>query len=107
MIASETDGLNWLQDWYASHCDGEREHQHGIKIATLDNPGWSLVIDLYETELETRPFAKVEHNLASASSWWACQVEQRKFVAHCGTRDLRAVIAIFRDWATEGVEHHG
>lgn len=48
------------QDRYLSQCNGDWEHQCGLKIRTLDNPGWSIEIDLAETELETRSFDAVE-----------------------------------------------
>ncbi|MFE4959105.1 Imm53 family immunity protein [Streptomyces sp. NPDC056653] len=31
--------LDWLQNRYAQQCDGDWEHEWGVKIATLDNPG--------------------------------------------------------------------
>ena len=43
--------LEWLQDWYLKQCDGGWEHEYGIKIETLDNPGWKVIIDLAYTEL--------------------------------------------------------
>ena len=43
--------INWLENWYSSQCDGSWEHFYGIKIETLDNPGWAVEIDLCETEL--------------------------------------------------------
>jgi len=33
------DLLKWLQDWYAARCYGDWEHEFGINIRTLDNPG--------------------------------------------------------------------
>ncbi|MEV8403368.1 Imm53 family immunity protein [Streptomyces niveus] len=43
--------LDWLRNWYAQQCDGEWEHERGVRIATLDNPGWTVSIDLEESEL--------------------------------------------------------
>jgi hypothetical protein len=31
--------LPWLQGWYATQCDGDWEHEYGVSIETLDNPG--------------------------------------------------------------------
>jgi hypothetical protein len=42
--------LERLQTWYSSHCDGEWEHDFGVQIGTLHNPGWTLRIDLTGTE---------------------------------------------------------
>lgn len=33
------DILSWVEDWYKEHCDGVWEHDYGITIGTLDNPG--------------------------------------------------------------------
>lgn len=44
------DSIKLLQNWYASQCDGEWEEQYGVKIDTLDNPGWNVRIGLDETE---------------------------------------------------------
>ena len=40
------DELQLLQEWYVAQCDGDWEHSYGVKIDTLDNPGWSLKVDL-------------------------------------------------------------
>lgn len=31
-----------LERWYASQCDDNWEHSYGIRIDTLDNPGWRI-----------------------------------------------------------------
>ena len=96
------DDLTWLSNWYTQQCDGGWEHQNGIKIETLDNPGWSLVIDVEGTALETRSFADETHGLdphSSSSSWWVCKVEDTKFRAACGPHDLPSVLSRFRKWA--------
>ena len=41
--------FEWLSKWYSSMCVDEWEHFYGIKIETLDNPGWIVTIDLLET----------------------------------------------------------
>jgi hypothetical protein len=43
--------LVWIQNWFLSNCDGNWEHENIIKIQTLDNPGWSISIDLNYTAL--------------------------------------------------------
>jgi hypothetical protein len=39
----------WLAEWYIKNCNGDWEHQYGVKIETLDNPGWHVEIDLIGT----------------------------------------------------------
>ena len=43
-----------LQLWYSRQCDGDWEHGLGIRIESLDNPGWSVRIDLKGTNLDGR-----------------------------------------------------
>lgn len=52
IIPKDMDMTEWLIDWYRSECNGDWEHAYGIQIDTIDNPGWSLKIDLLETSLE-------------------------------------------------------
>jgi Immunity protein 53 len=35
-----------LEKWYRARCNGDWEHQWGVEIGTLDNPGWRVHIDL-------------------------------------------------------------
>lgn len=48
----------WIQKWYQAQCNGDWEHSYGIIIETIDNPGWSITIDLETTELEGKTFKK-------------------------------------------------
>ena len=73
--------LEFIQEWYASNCDGDWEHSYGIKIETLDNPGWMVIVDLEETESEDlRVTEKVEH---SDIDWFNINVKEKQLVA-CG-----------------------
>lgn len=53
--------LQIIDDWFAQQCDGNWEHNFGIKLQTLDNPGWNLDVDLEITQFEDVP----EYFLAS------------------------------------------
>jgi hypothetical protein len=33
------DALDFLHRWYAAQCDGDWEHEFGIRLTTPDNPG--------------------------------------------------------------------
>jgi hypothetical protein len=60
-----------IQKWYASNCDGDWEHSFGIVIETLDNPGWSVTIDLKDTNLEGKTFETFQ-NEVSEEQWIHC-----------------------------------
>ena len=72
-----------LMNWYRSQCDGVWQYRYGIRIHTLDNPGWSLYVDLHETCLAGRTistyliektednwyFFSAKDNLFDAAGW--------------------------------------
>jgi hypothetical protein len=87
-----------LQRWYLTQCGGDWEHQHGINIKTLDNPGWRLSIDISETPYSERPFDEIQFQGTEANQWYFCKVEGRKFEAACGPECLSKVIHLFLAW---------
>ena len=93
-----TDTLWRLQLWYEKECDGDWEHSYGVRIETLDNPGWTFAVNLEETALERKPFdAKTIER--TDSDWLHCRVENSLFRAACGHRNLDEALRIFLDWA--------
>jgi len=70
--------IKWLESWYLSQCNGEWEHSYGIKIDTLDNPGWSISISLLGTELEHKPFDALEQE-RSENDWLNCRLKDGSF----------------------------
>ena len=103
----DADNLAWLMNWYLSQCNEDWEHQFGVKIDTLDNPGWSLTVDQEETSLAGRPFVPVYENLDDTDPvqgldgdvrWLAAKVTESKFIAWGGPHDLSRLIETFRSW---------
>ena len=95
------DSLLWLQQWFASHCNGEWEHEAGISLNTLDNPLWSLKIEVTGTYLENYPSFHHEEGEWGNDNWLECHLENGLFQASCGTSRLTDMIAFFRKCATE------
>lgn len=87
-----------VQRWYASNCDGEWEEECGVRIDTLDNPGWSVTVDLFETNLDGKDFQRIT-NHDSEESWIACRVENRQFLGFGDPTKLEEILRIFVDWA--------
>jgi hypothetical protein len=89
--------LSALEKWYLDHCDGDWEHQSGVTIETLDNPGWSLRINLMGTSkqgaaLEKTMVERTEHD-------WICYwIADNQFHAACGPENLGESIGVFLDW---------
>lgn len=89
--------INWLENWYSSQCDGSWEHFYGIKIETLDNPGWAVEIDLCETELINKPFVEIDRDI-SDTDWLSCRLQNNKFEGFGDVSKLYEILEIFRKW---------
>ena len=88
-----------LQGWFLSACDGKWEHDKGISIQTLDNPGWSLTIDLGATALSAATMKAYSHNHGE-EDWVYCRVELDQFIAAGDPSKLEWMIDFFCNWAT-------
>jgi hypothetical protein len=97
---SRPDLLEWLEQWYSNQCDGKWEHAWGIKIDTLDNPGWKIEIDLVDTKLEYAEANFQEGVVGKTDSdWIQLKISGGKFTAFCGPRNLQAALELFRGFA--------
>lgn len=90
--------LSLLQRWYSAQCDGNWEHQLGVRIETLDNPGWMVTIDLRGTPLEFAHFPDVR-SLDDEREWVDCTITDGEFRGTAGPHMLGAIIEIFVRWA--------
>jgi hypothetical protein len=92
--------LEALQHWYESQCDGDWEHEFGVKIGTLDNPGWMVDIDLEGTSLEDRAFPPI-NDVEPERDWISCDVRENTFRGRGGPLMLGRILRVFLDWAHE------
>ncbi|WP_349264149.1 immunity 53 family protein [Longimicrobium sp.] len=94
---TEINLLKALEEWYAAQVNGDWEHTFGVEISTLDNPGWSVAIDLRSTELENQPMIKVRIE-RTETDWFECRVESNVFRGFGGTCNLRDIVSVFLRW---------
>jgi hypothetical protein len=87
-----------LQKWFEERCDGTWEQESGVNIETLDNPGWSVTVDLEGTSLENARFAPVTES-RSEHDWVECRVQAAQFQGYGGPLNLEEVLTRFLDWA--------
>ena len=90
------DILKWLEDWYAARCNGDWEHGSGVNIGTLDNPGWTISINLEETEWEDL-IVDSELNEKSDTDWYYYKIENSVFLAGGDLTKLAFLLERFRD----------
>ena len=106
-----SDLLSWLERWYQEQSDGEREHEHGFSIQTIDNPGWLLRANLrgmIPEEMATDRLLVVLGEPPSADNgniggeiWMTCKVESGHFVGAGDLTQLRAILTKFRSVVEE------
>ncbi|MEI6515347.1 MAG: immunity 53 family protein [bacterium] len=92
-----------IQNWFQSQCDGDWEHGCGIRIESLDNPGWKIEIELNGTNLENAVFIPVERNVSPSlpereTDWYTCKVEESKFKGYGGPQHLKTILRMFLEW---------
>jgi len=88
------DTIQKLQLWYNSQCDGSWEHQYGVSINTLDNPGWAVVVDLEGTNLQSIQMEPVIEE-TTEHDWLHCKIDNGKFVGNGGPLKLDAILCLF------------
>ncbi|MBL0319042.1 MAG: immunity 53 family protein [Alphaproteobacteria bacterium] len=87
--------LNWLMSWYASHCNGDWEHENQIKISTIDNPGWRVKIDLVGTNLENLTLDRQTYE-TSETDWYTFIIKDQVVDATGDPTKLEILIESFR-----------
>ena len=93
--------IRWLEEWYRLQCNGHWEHLFGVKIDTLDNPGWSVTIDLEDTELENKNFDEYRLINNEDEDWIICRVKDGRFEGDGDPSKLEEIIRRFKEWVEQ------
>ena len=88
--------IQWLQEWYQSYCDGDWEHQYGISITTIDNPGWYLEIDLIYTQFQDLEI-EIKNFESSETDWYGYKVHNGKYEGFGDPTKLETLILKFKE----------
>ncbi len=90
--------IDWLQNWTMSQIDGDWEHELGVSIRMLDNPGWLLSADIsnyFNFGLNTAPMKGKTDN-----DWIDCYIIAKQSSAYLyidgGLKKLNHLLHIFR-----------
>ena len=88
--------LQRIQRWYTINCNGDWEHSYGVSITTLDNPGWTVKIDLLDTCLQN---AVLEYETIerTPTNWIGYSVEKGEFEGVGGPKNLFEILEYFLD----------
>ena len=88
--------LKWLEAWYRKQCDGDWEHEYGIEIKNIDNPGWMVVIDLIGTEEENLTMEKISIDNGD-NDWYFIEVKEKKFHGVGDPDKLYTILETFKN----------
>lgn len=89
--------LDALQEWFATQCNGCWEHERGITIDTIDNPGWHVRIELAGTTQEGLVLKPVGVT-RSEDDWYECRVIDEIFEGVGAARNLGDILDVFLSW---------
>lgn len=92
---TENNTLIWLQNWYLSQCNDLWEHAYGIRISTVDNPGWRLTVDLKDTDYESASFTPLSIE-RDDDNWIQCWIKNKAFEAAGGPLNLSEMVEQFQ-----------
>ena len=89
-----------IENWYQTQCDGNWEHDYGIEIESLDNPGWHVKICLIDTNLENVSMERQKID-RTENNWLHWRVEESYFIGDGGPGNLEEVLEKFLDLLTD------
>lgn len=89
---SNLDSITILQQWYECNCNNNWEHENGVKIESLDNPGWSISLDLTDTPLDGLIYS-VNKQSINTDKWYSITVENN--ILKGFGNDLSEIIQLF------------
>lgn len=91
------DTLRRLQEWFSSQCDGDWEHSYGVRVETLDNPGWTVRVDLTGTLNEGLKVKRVIDRGEESGAWIQCWADGATLDVACGPKMLDEALRIVVD----------
>lgn len=82
-----------LQKWIEAQSDGDWEHEHSIKMETIDNPGWNISIPIFRTSLEGYIYEdKTYHD---EMDWYEILSDGNYFTSNCSLNRIDYVLSFF------------
>jgi len=105
-MEEQMDIVGKIQNWYKNNCDGNWEHSYGIKIETLDNPGWHVEIDLNNTKCADKNFREINIDNGD-NDWIVCEVSGNKFSGGGDPEKLETILRIFLDFSENTKKEFG
>lgn len=90
-----------LQAWFSSQCDGDWEHDNGLTIDSLDNPGWMISLKTTGTKFSGLRVEPSRDDKGEAD-WVHAHVRDGFFKVACSPNNLERALVLFLE-AVESV----
>ena len=91
--------IKFLEGWYQANCNSDWEHNFGIKIETLDNPGWYIEVDLEDTFQESLDVKEIFLN--SEIDWLRLETKNKKLIGSADPTKLETLLLRIRELLDE------
>jgi hypothetical protein len=110
MESATTVDFAGLIEWYQNQCDASWEHQHGIQLDTLDNPGWILKVDLIGTDLQGGIMTELREGISPSEQpvsphWIHCSVRDNQFRGACDPSQVARLFNVFYQFRCSNSPH--
>lgn len=91
------DLLSRIQRWYTINCNGDWEHEYGLSIKNIDNPGWWVTINLVDTCVKQTTIPYVLLHERTNTDWFGYEVKNGLFEGSGGPENLTEILTYFLD----------
>ena len=85
--------IEFINKWYLGKCDGNWEHEFGVEIATIDNPGWLIKL----TGENAKEVLSFELERAD-DDWIHTNSSATSFTGHGGSGNLNELLLLAVKW---------
>lgn len=98
------DEFTFLEHWQKYTCNQESSEDIGsVEVASCDNPGWWVKINLKKTKFEHCAFEVISRNVSSdkhplADDWLYCEISGSVYHGAGDPAKLKTILRIFIDW---------
>ncbi len=86
--------LSWLEIWQSEYMTAAAIH-----IGTLDNPGWSLIVDL--KGIGCFEYGSIDSYEKDDDDWFECYIRENRFEGAGGTENLCDIARSFYRWTID------
>ena len=88
--------ISELEKGFRDRCDGDWEHQGGIRIETLDNPGWVVRVDFDTLEIPDTNTVEKYNTERSESDYVVFKDDRQRHALRimCGVSNLSEALQV-------------